>query len=364
MKINFILPTFEFCGGIKVVAEYADRLQQRGHEVTVIYPEIQIAFDWPCRQWYDPVRFAYYLLHLLGKTRRNAALCERGDWFTLNARLLKVPSLLQENIPDADIVVATLWATAYYVCRYPESKGRKFYLIQHYETWCGKKSRVEKTYAMGLSNIVISTWLKEKVEKSGGYVSAIIPDGIDFQEFYPDPGRREDERVRVLIPYRYESWKGTEDGLQAFMKARQRNPGIQLVMFGPNPGKNALPKEVEFHIIPTKAALRRLYNSCDIFLFPSWHEGFGLPPFEAMACKRAVVATRVGALLDYAVDGQTALLSDPHDVDALAENILRLAKDKQEREKIAENGYNSVRQLSWENSVDKIEKVFRGENIL
>jgi hypothetical protein len=363
MKINFLLPTIDLCGGIKVVFEYANHLQERGHQVSVIYPQTKIFFAWPCREWYNPYRIAYRVLQGIRKYQRSASPSEQLNWFNLKAELLRVPSLAERYLPDADIVVATHWATAHYAHTYTLSKGRKFYLIQHYEILLGRKDKVEKTYKMGLGNIVISTWLKKIIEQLGGKVEAVIPDGIDFQEFYPEPMPRQDSKVRILMPYRYERWKGLKDGIKAYELVKKKYPVVQLVVFGPPPRKNELPKEVEFHIIPTKDRLRRVYNLCDIFVFPSWCEGFGLPPLEAMACKCAVVTTRVGAMLDYAVDGQTALISAPRDIDALAKNISRLVEDKTQRLRIAESGYNHIKQLTWANAVEKIEGVFRAKGL-
>ncbi len=359
MRINFILPTVELSGGVKVVFEYANRLQKRGHQVCVIYPKQNLGFTWPCREWYNPYRLAHGVLQTIRKYKSEAVSRGQLSWFNLEAKLLQVPALDQKYIPDADVVVATHWGTAYYVHSYPQSKGRKFYLIQHYEVLFGRKDKVEQTYKMGLNNIVISSWLKNIVERLGGKVAALIPDGIDFEVFYPEPASRLDDKVRILMAYRFEEWKGLKDGLKAYDIVKKKYPGIELVMFGPLPQRNELPKEVEFNIMPNRESLRKIYNSCDIFVSPSWSEGFGLPSLEAMACKRAVVATRTGAMFDFALDGLTALLSQPQDIRSLAGNILRLVEDKALRTKIAEGGYNHIKRLTWTKAVDEIEVIFR-----
>ncbi len=62
--------------------------------------------------------------------------------------------------------------------------------------------------------------------------------------------------------------------------------------------------------------LLQLYNACDLFVFPSFYEGFGLPALEAMACGRSVVCSHTSALPEV-VDG-AAILFDPYALDEIA----------------------------------------------
>lgn len=206
-----------------------------------------------------------------------------------------MPILHEKYIPDADAIIATWWGTAYDISKLNESKGEKFYLIQHYEVWAGSKEEVEATYNLGLHNIVISSWLKSILEKLGSNVDNLILNGIDFNEFYPEPAPKS-RKIRVLMPFRNEDWKGYEDGLNVLENIKKRYD-VAFIMFGPKPWNYSIPDYVEFHELPVKDELRRLYSSSDIFLFPSQCEGFGLPPIEAMACKVPVVTTNVGAIL-------------------------------------------------------------------
>lgn len=93
-------------------------------------------------------------------------------------------------------------------------------------------------------------------------------------------------------------------------------------------------------------ALRALYSSCKLFVYPSLYEGFGLPPLEAMACGAPVIAGRIAAF-EETLNG-SALLFDPRDDHALAQTILRLMENDVERQALAESGLAQAAEFSWE----------------
>jgi glycosyltransferase involved in cell wall biosynthesis len=74
-----------------------------------------------------------------------------------------------------------------------------------------------------------------------------------------------------------------------------------------------------------------------------------------MACRRPVVATRVGGVPEVVVDGKTGLLIPPRDPEAIAEATTRLLKDKKLSNKLAENGFKRARELY---SLDRVAGMF------
>lgn len=352
LKITFIVPNIEISGGMKAVFEFANHLHQRGYDVTVVYPLLPMRSG---GKWYSP---GVMLSRGFGVIR-NLRMGKSVGWFDVKARVIRVPTLAERHIPCADIVVATWWETAYFVSGYNRDRGEKFCLVQHYEIWGGPTEDVDRSYRLGLRNIVNSIWLKEILEGLGAEVETLILHAPDLEQFYPEDERKDNGRIRILMPYRNIEWKGIEDGIKAFEIAREKHPEIQLVMFGPDSGKD-VPQYAEFHKNPSNDRLRKIYNSCDIFLFPSRKEGFGMPPMEAMACRCAVVTTNVGAVPDYTIPGETALVSPPNSPELLAENILRLVEDEQLRNHISERGYNHIiNNFSWAKSAEALERTFK-----
>jgi glycosyltransferase involved in cell wall biosynthesis len=280
---------------------------------------------------------------------------------------MKVPTLANRYIPKGDVIVATWWGNAYDVDSYSADKGKKFYFIRSYETWGGPEKLINKSYTLGLHKIVASARLKKLIEgKFDVNTFGPLQNGINYELFYSERKNFEShhpERIGML--YRNHPGKGMKDGFNAFKIAKKEYPGIQLVLFGEKPvGDNLKIIEdigsVEFYELPYKEKLRKIYNSLDIFVFPSHYEGFGDPPMEAMACGAACVTTDVGAVPDYIIAGKTALVSQVKDPEDLAKNIVRLLKNGKERKQIAENGYNYIKEFTWDKTVLKLEKVFEG----
>jgi len=91
-----------------------------------------------------------------------------------------------------------------------------------------------------------------------------------------------------------------------------------------------------------------LYQAADLFVFPSLHEGFGMPPIEAMACGCPVMSSARGALAD--VVGDAAALVDPDDEKDIASGLARLSADKGERDRLRAAGLTHARRFDWHNA--------------
>jgi glycosyltransferase involved in cell wall biosynthesis len=100
-----------------------------------------------------------------------------------------------------------------------------------------------------------------------------------------------------------------------------------------------------------------LYSLADVFAFPSFSEGFGIPPLEAMACGAPVITSNTSSLPE--VVGDAALLADPHDVKGLGHAITRLLEDEQLREELRQKGYQRARQYTWSASASKMLSVYQ-----
>jgi glycosyltransferase involved in cell wall biosynthesis len=103
--------------------------------------------------------------------------------------------------------------------------------------------------------------------------------------------------------------------------------------------------------------LLQLYNACDLMVFPSFYEGFGLPALEAMACGRSVVCSNTTALPE--VVDSAAILFDPYRVDEIARAIADLLLDAELRARMERLGLQRAAHFSWQKTAEKTLEVFR-----
>jgi glycosyltransferase involved in cell wall biosynthesis len=103
--------------------------------------------------------------------------------------------------------------------------------------------------------------------------------------------------------------------------------------------------------------LLQLYNACDLFVFPSFYEGFGLPALEAMACGRAVTCSNTSALPEV-VDG-AAILFDPYSVEEMVRAMADLLRDAELRARMERLGLQRAAHFSWQKSAERTLDVYR-----
>jgi glycosyltransferase involved in cell wall biosynthesis len=322
---------------VRAILTYADRLAGRGHEVTLVVP----ARSTPRALW-------------------RALRGEGARWMPgLRARVQWTRRWEADRLPLADVVVATAWQSAPVVAGAPADRGARFYLVQHYESlYHGDGARVDETYRLPLTKIVISTWLADIMRERFTPAAETLVTPVDRALFHRVPVTVTTPRPRVLMLHHEYAWKGVADGLEAVTRVRAARAGLHLVGFGVKPPRAGHPYD-EFHVDPPQSALAALYSGADIYLCPSWDEGLGMPPMEAMACGAALVTYDNGGCRDYARNGETALVARRRDVGDLAAKLLRLVEDQALRVALGRAGETFVTTaFDWDRAVARLEDTF------
>lgn len=121
--------------------------------------------------------------------------------------------------------------------------------------------------------------------------------------------------------------------------------------------KTRIQQDVRFLGFVPVEVLRVFYSSAEVFVFPSLHEGFGLPPLEAMAQGTPVVVSNVSSLPE--VVGNAAIMVNPDNVFDIARGVKRVLLDVDTRELLRERGLEQVKKFSWDRSVERVLEIYR-----
>lgn len=129
---------------------------------------------------------------------------------------------------------------------------------------------------------------------------------------------------------------------------------VNSQVFGEN---EALPASVIQLGYVSDAQLRALYEGAGCFVFPSFYEGFGIPPLEAMACGCPVLAGDIGALRETC--GDAALFCDPADPSSIAERIAEIMAGGELRQKFIERGRLHALGFRWSKTAAETWKILQ-----
>ena len=158
----------------------------------------------------------------------------------------------------------------------------------------------------------------------------------------------------LLVVGRAEKYKNQKGAIEAHQLLLKKHSDLWLVIIGKrDQTSNELEewtkqqgyKQVEFFGFASDAELAWFYNHSAVYVFPSFMEGFGLPPLEAMRHGAPVVSSNATCLPE--VLGEAALYFDPSNSEDMAEQISSILGDKKLRTELISKGTAQVNKYSW-----------------
>lgn len=172
----------------------------------------------------------------------------------------------------------------------------------------------------------------------------------------------------LLFVGRLEPRKNIAGLIRAYHLLRQKQPvEHQLVIAGMKDfmyeslftlvGQLGLSEHVVFTGRVEQEDLPLLYNGADIFVYPTFAEGFGIPPLEAMACGVPVIASNATSLPE--VVGDAGILVDPHRDEALAQAMETLLNHAGLRAELREKGLKQAKKFTWRNASEHVLDIYR-----
>jgi len=156
--------------------------------------------------------------------------------------------------------------------------------------------------------------------------------------------------------------------LDAFKLVKAKDPAVKLVLIGAREGgqgeisaridRLGIKDDVVFSGWLPFEDIPLIYAASELFVFPSLHEGFGIPVLEAMASGVPVVCSGIEPLTEVA--GDAAFFVDPFDPAAMADGILSLLGDKALRERLVASGLERAGEFSWEKTAAETVGAIKG----
>lgn len=288
---------------------------------------------WPAHN--PPQRIAWEQLALPGELRRM-----RADVFHSPV------NVLPGRVPCASVV--TIHDLAF--LRYPEyfRPTRRYY-----QRWFTRGSVRRATLVVAVSESTkrdLVHFLRAPEDR----ILVIYP-GI-AQDFQPrhDPGTIAAFRARHGLPERYMLYMGTLEPrknlltlIEAYARLRGQDEDVPPLVLAGAKGwyyqplfervrALGLERAVTFPGYVNRDEQPLWYAGADVFVYPSWYEGFGMPVAEALACGTPAVTSNVSSLPEAAGDAGQQV--DPSDPDALAHTLLGVLKDTALRQRLAARG--------------------------
>jgi GT2 family glycosyltransferase/glycosyltransferase involved in cell wall biosynthesis len=324
LRIVYVTEDTGVGGGHRDVFEHLNRLSARGHDVS---------------------------LYTLGGP---------PDWFPLRVPVHSFADYhdLSNALAEVDAIkVATWWMTAVPVWRASIPRGIPVYFVQDIETSYypdheRARHAVLDSYRPEFRYMTISSWNRERLRELG-LDAELIPPGIDLQNFRPrtEVARRED---MVLALGRSNPLKNLPLTLAAWKALKQPRP--ELCLFGIEP-ELANGDGVRYVDSPDDERVNELFCRATVFVQTSTHEGFALPPLEAMAAGAAVVCTDAHGNRDFCIDGVNCLMPEATPA-AVSAALARLLGDPELRARLARAGLQTAQEYAWERRIDDLEAFF------
>jgi glycosyltransferase involved in cell wall biosynthesis len=231
----------------------------------------------------------------------------------------------------------------------------------------------------------VSQFSKSEVEKLFGIRSQkieVVYNAIDerFLHGHANDADRQLIAERYLVTYPFLLYAGrisphknlvriieAFSALKGELEKEDRLPDLKLIIIGDDLSghpdlrrtviRSGVQNDVRFFGFVPIDILRIFYDLAIAFLFPSLYEGFGLPPLEAMAHGTPVITSNTSSLPE--VMGKAAVLVNPENVFEIMRATHRVLIDPALREKLKLRGYERSKHFSWDESAQRILKVYR-----
>jgi len=335
MKITFILPGRGRSGGNRVTVIAANGLIERGHQVRLLVRKHRMFSRRNLRAAWLGIRYP-----------------GRNDWLQLfKGGVEPFSDLAKFSFESNEIVIAVgLWSCKE-VRRLKSTDIKK---VHYVHGWIPDDNELMTAcWSENVPKIVVASYLEKAVSKiTGQQVLAVIPNGIDTNQYYPSVPDSKRDGVGTI--FEHDRRKDPVVVLSVLNKLRKYYPGIPQRIIGSGRRPREIPSDIYLRL-PSIEKARYIYSRSLVWILASRSEGFPAPILEAMACGCAVVATDCGGPKDIIKDGENGFLTEVGNVDGIVDKVKLLLNNEQLRRRIVKNAGETVKNFNWGSSIDKLE---------
>jgi len=212
----------------------------------------------------------------------------------------------------------------------------------------------EQAWRGRMPTITVSNTLVPRLQElSGEKVLAVVPNGIQTEIYYPEPGTN---RSGIGAVYNGHPNKAPEDMLALLSEVHRLRPDVPQYIFSTErrPSKLA---HTHYTRLPSANEARTIYNRCKIWLLTSRTEGLPGVVLEAMACGCVVISTDNDGSLEILRHGENGIIVPRGDLAAFHREIGRVLTDEKLASTLATGALNTIQQFTWQRAADKMEQV-------
>jgi len=206
---------------------------------------------------------------------------------------------------------------------------------------------------------ISETTKRDLIDLYGGQPEKISVVHHGFNNLLNENQKSKNQLPYILYISRLETKKNTQGLIKAFnlLKKRHKVPH-KLVLVGPRGyGYEDLKfnKDIIEKGYVSEQEKSELLNNADMFAFPSFYEGFGMPILEAQAVGCPVITSDVSSMPEVA--GQGAILVEPRNIEQITESMYKVISDNDLKKDLIEKGNQNIKRFSWQKCAQETLKV-------
>lgn len=332
MHISFVVPdNLTIRGGTKRVVEYASRLGQRGHRVSILTGDKKIP------EWLAPYYSGFRLVDIneYRHFKTDVAIATGGRAARRLGRMTRAKVKAYSVVMLESLNKPT------------EKHGKKI----------DRDRFLQDPYDQGWIYYANSSWMRDIVEQQFGQKCHLILTP-SHERMKPSKSFKPEGKMWILGYGGNSSWKQGHKTAEAVEIAKKTLPNLEMIHYS----QKSCPRSkvvVQHWSSPAQDFLPQIYSSADLFCHSSRFEGWSNTCAEAMSCGTPVVSYKTRGVEDIVIHEKTGLIVDEMNVEKMADAIVQMLGDREELKRYQERCLAHAATFSWDKALTELEEILR-----